>query len=67
MTEPKELRTIKKSSEVTGCSERFFWYLIEQGKLTKYKINDAALIDLNEFYSIARASKKEIRAYTLEE
>ena len=54
----KELRTIKKASEVTGASERFLVQLLEEGKLTRYKINTATYISLIEFESIARPVKK---------
>lgn len=54
----KELRTIKKASEVTGASERFLVQLCEEGKLTRYKINTATYISLIEFESIAKPVKK---------
>jgi hypothetical protein len=55
----KELRTIKKAAEVTGASERFLVQLLEEGKLTRYKINTATYISLIEFESIATPVKKQ--------
>lgn len=54
----KALRTIKKAAEVTGASERFLVQLMEEGKLTRYKINTATYISLVEFESIAVGIKK---------
>lgn len=58
MTTEKALRTIKKAAEVTGASERFLVQLVEEGKLTRYKINTATYISLIEFESIAKPVKK---------
>ena len=54
----KQLKTIKKASEITGASERFLVQLVEEGKLTRYKINSATYISLVEFESIAVPVKK---------
>lgn len=59
MTTEKALRTIRKAAEITGASERFFNQLLEEGKLTRYKINTATYISLIEFESIAIAIKKQ--------
>lgn len=58
MNEEKALRTIKKAAEVTGASERFLQQLLEEGKLTRYKINTATYISLTEFESIAKPVRK---------
>lgn len=58
MTTEKALRTIRKAAEVTGASERFFNQLLEEGKLTRYKINTATYISLVEFESIAKPVKR---------
>lgn len=55
----KDLRTIKKACEITGASNSFLWQLIEEGKLTKYKINTATFISLIEFEQIATPIKKQ--------
>lgn len=57
-SETKELRTIKKAAEVTGASERFLVQLMEEGKLTRYKINSATYINIVEFYEIAKPVSK---------
>lgn len=57
-SEVKELRTIKRASEVTGASERFLKHLIAEGRLIKYKINSATFISLIELESIAKPVKK---------
>lgn len=54
----KELRTVKKAAEVTGASERFLVQLMEEGQLTRYKINTATYISLVELESIAKPVKK---------
>lgn len=56
----KNLRTIKKAAEITGASERFLVQLIQEGKLTRHKINTATFISMDEFESIAKAEKKKI-------
>lgn len=58
MTTEKALRTIKKAAEVTGASERFLVQLVEEGKLTRYKINTATYISLVEFENIATPVRK---------
>lgn len=59
MTAAKELRTIKKASEIIGASESFLKQLLEEGKLTRYKINTATYISLVEFEQIAKPVKKQ--------
>lgn len=54
----KALRTIKKAAEITGASTSFLTQLLEEGKLTRYKINTATYISLVEFENIARPIKK---------
>lgn len=54
----KALRTIKKAAEITGASTSFLAQLLEEGKLTRYKINTATYISLVEFENIAIAVRK---------
>lgn len=54
----KQLRTIKKASAETGASTSFLTQLLEEGKLTRYKINTATYISLVEFESIAKPVTK---------
>jgi hypothetical protein len=54
MESQKKLRTIKKASGETGSSPSFFKQLIRENKLTKYQINSAVFIDLQEFEKIAQ-------------
>lgn len=58
MTTEKLLRTVKKAAAETGASESFLKQLLEEGKLTRYKINTATYISLIEFESIAKPVKK---------
>jgi hypothetical protein len=53
----KDLRTVKKLSEITGVSESFIRHLLQSGALTGYYINSAVLISLNEFEAIAIPKK----------
>jgi hypothetical protein len=55
----KRLKTIKKASAETGASPRFLTQLIEEGKLTRFKINTATYISLTEFEEIAIPIKKQ--------
>ena len=59
MNEPKQLRTIKLAAKETGASTSFLTQLIEEGKLTRYKINTATYISLTEFENIAIGIKKQ--------
>lgn len=58
MTTEKLLRTVKKAAAETGASESFLKQLLEEGKLTRYKINTATYISLIEFENIAVAVRK---------
>lgn len=53
MPELKELRSVKKASQLTGASERFLERLLNEGMLTRYKIKSATYISLVEFEQIA--------------
>jgi len=55
----KNLRTIKKACAETGASVAFLNQLLQEGKLTRFKINTATYISLEEFESIAIAVKKQ--------
>jgi hypothetical protein len=55
----KNLRTIKKAAAETGASTRFLVQLLEEGKLTRFKINTATYISMTEFESIATPIKKQ--------
>jgi hypothetical protein len=55
----KNLRTIKKAAAEIGASPRFLTQLLEEGKLTRFKINTATYISLEEFESIAIPIKKQ--------
>lgn len=59
MTTEKALRTIKKAAQETGASTSFLTQLLEEGKLTRYKINTATYISLVEFENIATPIKKQ--------
>lgn len=58
MAMEKALRTIKKAAEITGASTSFLTQLLEEGKLTRYKINTATYISLVEFENIAIEVKR---------
>lgn len=53
------LRTVKKASEEIGASERFFRQLMEEGRLTRYKIHRATYVSLAEFEKIATPIRKQ--------
>ena len=55
----RNLRTIKKAASETGASPRFLTQLIEEGKLTRFKINTATYISLTEFEQIAIPINKQ--------
>lgn len=56
---PKLLRTINQAAKETGTSPRFINHLLTAGKLTRYKINTATFISMEEFEQIAVPVKKE--------
>lgn len=53
----KNLVTIKKAHQVTGASTSYFKQLLRQGRLTRYKINSATYVSLNEFENIAQPAR----------
>lgn len=53
-THPKNLKSIKKASQEIGCSVSFIKQLIREKKLTKFRINSAVYVSLNEFEQIAQ-------------
>jgi hypothetical protein len=55
----KNLRTIKKAAAEIGISPRFLTQLLQEGRLTKYKINSAVYVSMTEFESIAIPIKKQ--------
>jgi hypothetical protein len=55
----KNLRTIKKAAAETGASIPFLNQLLQEGKLTRFKIKTATYISLAEFESIAVPIKKQ--------
>jgi hypothetical protein len=55
----KNLRTIKKAASETGASVPFLNQLLQEGKLTRFKINTATYISMTEFESIAIPIKKQ--------
>lgn len=57
MNESKQLRTIKRASIETGCSISFFKKLLQEGKLTRYKIHSATYVSLTEFEKIAQPAE----------
>ena len=49
---------LKKASELIGSSPSFFKQLIAEGKLTKYRINSAVFISLEEFENLMIKDEK---------
>lgn len=59
MTEvERNLRTVKKTCEITGASQSFIYQLLQEGQLTMYKINTATYVSLSEFDAIAKPVSK---------
>lgn len=56
----KRLRTIKRASAETGVSQSFLRKLLQQGKLTTYRIHSAVYVSLLEFEMLAKPETKTI-------